>query len=644
MKKIYYLLIVLSFSLLGNIQAQQTERLSPKSFERSFQLDESRRQSIAPPALGPVRRADEDNPNNRFAYPVQVDLSWEDGVWYELPSGGRLWQLSLESPDALGLAVFYDAFYLPPGATLHMYTPDREEVLGAYTSRANPRNGKFWTGFTRGDKAVLEYFEPPGQRDQGRLHIFRVDYAYQKNNFESALRSASQMELGFGTSDACHNNINCDLGQDFQTVKQAVCRIFLVVEEGTGFCTGNLINNVRADDRPYVLSAFHCQDGFTPLYDFWRFDFNYESADCSNPIDEPSYQSMLGCTRRAGRQENDFLLLELGEAIPANYNVYFLGWNRENTAPADATMIHHPRGDIKKIATTDQPVQVFNGSIEWSNDVITPAGNHFEVRWTDGAFSIGSSGAALLDQDQRIVGQLHGGNNNCDDSQAWYGRLARSWEGGGTAATRLKDWLDPDDTGAMAIDGKANENTAGIELSGMVLTDAGDPIPEVQVQLLGAGGLALATFTDEQGMYRFTNIPPGDTYQVNPAKTGSAINGVSVLDLIQVRKHILNIEQLPSPYQMLAADVNASNSITTLDLILMQKVILNIDPDFEQVNSWTFLPADAVFLDNGDPFQGLGSGTFSLDIPAEQTEALLFDMIGIKAGDVNNSADLGTTE
>jgi hypothetical protein len=640
MKRRFYLPLILLLSFAVNLRAQ-IERLSPKSFERSFQLDESRRQRISPPDLTAVHRADEANPTNRFAYPVKVDLSWADGTWYDLPSGGRMWQLSLESSQALGLAVFYDEFYLPPGATLHMYTPDKAEVIGAYTSRVNPANGKFWTGFTRGERAILEYFEPPGQRDQGRLHIFRIDYAYQKDNFNAALRSASQMELGFGTSDGCHNNINCPLGQEFQTAKKAVCRILLVFEEGTGYCTGNLINNVREDDRPYVLSAFHCQDGFTPLFDFWRFDFNYESSDCNNPASEPNYQSMLGCVERAGRQENDFLLLELNDAVPANYDVHFLGWNRANTPPTDATMIHHPKGDIKKIATTDQSIQIFNGSIQWSNEVVTPAGNHFEVRWTDGAFAIGSSGAALLDQNQRVVGQLHGGNNACDNSQAWYGRLARSWEGGGTAATRLKDWLDPDNTGAIMLDGKANENRAGVELSGVVLTDAGDPIPGVQVQILGAGGLALATFTDAQGTYQFTNIPTGDAYQVNPAKSGAAINGVSVLDLIQVQKHILNIEPLTSPYQQLAADVNASSSITTLDLILIRKVILNLDTAFENVLAWTFLPADAVFIDNNDAFQGLSTGTFSFTIPMDQTEGIIFDIIGIKAGDVNNSADLG---
>jgi len=640
MKKTRYLTGLLALLVAFTIQAQPTAQQAPQSFSFNSSLRSARLQQIQPPDLLAVRRSDQQNPGSRFAYPVKVDLSWQDGVWSDLPSGGRIWQLSLESPDALGLAVFYDEFYLPPGATLHMYRPDRQEVIGAYTSAVNPRNGKFWTGFLRGDQAVLEYFEPAAQRGKGRLHIFRVDYAYQRDNFESALRGASATELGFGTSDACHNNVNCTLGDDFQVVKKGICRILLVVEEGTGYCTGNLMNNVRADNRPYVLSAFHCQDGYTPVYDFWRFDFNYESADCNNPVDEPAYQSMLGCVRQAGREENDFLLLELNNSIPASFDVYFLGWNRTTTSPTDATMIHHPRGDIKKIATTDQAISVFNGSIEWSNGVITPASHHFEVQLTDGAFSIGSSGSALLDQDQRVVGQLHGGNNSCDDAQTWFGRLALSWEGGGTAATRLKDWLDPDGTEVLFMDGMGGSQAAGIAISGLVLTDAGEPIPNVQVQLLGASGLTLATFTDETGAYQFTGVAPGDSYELHAVRTGEASNGLSVLDLIQVRKHILNLGQLVSPYQLLAADVNASGSISTLDLILIQKIILNIDATFAYVDVWTFLPADAVFLDNANPFVGLSSGSFTFEVPAAQSEAIHFDIIGIKAGDVNNSADL----
>ena len=54
-----------------------------------------------------------------------------------------------------------------------------------------------------------------------------------------------------------------------------------------------------------------------------------------------------------------------------------------------------------------------------------------------------------------MTGQLHGGDAACGfDLPDWYGKLSVSWEGGGTSATRLKDWLDPENSGATVVDGR----------------------------------------------------------------------------------------------------------------------------------------------------------------------------------------------
>jgi hypothetical protein len=46
---------------------------------------------------------------------------------------------------------------------------------------------------------------------------------------------------------------------------------------------------------------------------------------------------------------------------------------------------------------------------------------------------------------------LHGGYSSCNSSDLrdWYGTFDLSWTGGGTNATRLSNWLDPGNTGAM---------------------------------------------------------------------------------------------------------------------------------------------------------------------------------------------------
>ena len=58
--------------------------------------------------------------------------------------------------------------------------------------------------------------------------------------------------------------------------------------------------------------------------------------------------------------------------------------------------------------------------------------------------------------DQKI-GVLSGGSALCGNNLPdFFGRLNVAWEGGGTAATRVKDWLDPASTGATTLDGRAS--------------------------------------------------------------------------------------------------------------------------------------------------------------------------------------------
>lgn len=77
--------------------------------------------------------------------------------------------------------------------------------------------------------------------------------------------------------------------------------------------------------------------------------------------------------------------------------------------------------------------------------------------WEIGVTEPGSSGSPLFDQEGRIIGQLFGGGAACagtNDNGAfdYYGRVGVSWEGGGTSSTRLRDWLDPQNSGRDTMD------------------------------------------------------------------------------------------------------------------------------------------------------------------------------------------------
>lgn len=630
------------FLLPEGMSAQITLAEAPRSADATIgDLLQQRALPVqALPAVDiPALLAEDRNfPGDRFAAPQAVDLGLNNsGQWTDLPNGDRIWRLHLRVPNAKGVALLYDRFFLPDGARLHVYRPDRQQVIGAYTNQNNPPTGRFLTGFVQGEAVVVEYYEPQQVANQGQVHIFRIDQVYKDGMFgEATLRSSVSNELGFGASLDCHANINCTEGNDYQTEKRGLMRILVVVEEGSGFCTGNLMNNTREDGRPLVLSAFHCQDGFTPLFDLYRFDFNFEADACANPGVEPSRQSILGCTRLSGRRENDFILFELFSTVPASFNPYYLGWDRSENDPQAATLIHHPRGDIKKIAFDQDPGRVFTNVINWDNDVTTPANHHFILSYDVGAFEIGSSGGALLDQNRRVVGQLHGGTSNCSSTTAYFGRLHLSWEGGGTPATRLRDWLDPDDTGVVTLDGREPPTGNGLTVSGMITTETGTLMRGVQVLILGSGGTILSTTTDTNGVFIFTDLPVGDTYQLDFALAGEVLNGVSTLDLIQVQRHILNINSLQSPYQMLAADVNLSGSITTLDLIFIRRVILGVRNDFAPLPAWLFVPVDGFFVDPLNPFSGILQNAYRLE--NLQSDVLDFDILALKPGDVNGSA------
>lgn len=581
-------------------------------------------------------------PGTRFAAPVAVDFGLSNaGSWILLPDGAAIWRLKLEAPvGTLGLVAIYDDFFLPPGAKLYMYGPDGKFADGPFTDIQNNEAGNFVTGVVPGNAAIIEYYEPAAARGQGRLHIFRVDQAYHKENLLASGLGISRVqgeELGFGSSGNCHPNVNCTEGDTFSKEKRAVCRVILILQEGTGYCTGALVNNTQNDGRPLMVSAFHCQDGYTPLFDFWRFDFNYESKDCTNPTEEPLLNSVTGCKQLAGYQKTDFLLLELSRKLPGAFKAYFLGWNRADVAPSAGGIIHHPRGDIKKIGMDNNPLPIFQEAIQWNNEVTTPAGNHLRAQYDIGSFDIGSSGAPLLNQDRRYVGQLHGGSSSCSGAVAYFGRLHISWEGGGTPSSRLKDWLDPTRSNVAELNGMENPFNTGGRIAGVVLTATGLGIPGAIVSLKSSNGFSVELTTDNDGKFSFSPMPFGTSFELSVSKADNPLNGISVLDLVQLQKHILNIELLKNPYQWIAADVNNSRTISTLDLIQVRKVLLGLEPEFKNVPSWIFLPADFAFPTSPDPLAG--------EVPTKLVVTNFFgdildlDFIGVKAGDVNNSAN-----
>lgn len=173
-------------------------------------------------------------------------------------------------------------------------------------------------------------------------------------------------------------------------------------------------------------------------------------------------------------------------------------------------------------------------------------------------------------------------------------------------------------------------------VSGNVYTADGEAMESIMVTVNDDMSNASETFND--GSYRFWELPDADSYSIKPHKVeANVLNGVSTYDLVLITRHILGIQSFETSFQMVAADYDASGTITTFDVINLRRLILRMDQDFRYTDAWRFVDA------NFD-FEGI-SRTSIPEFPEERMlEAVVagqasVDFVGIKMGDVNNSAN-----
>jgi PKD repeat protein len=374
---------------------------------------------------------------NRYGIVQQMDIDIKkDGVKTEIQGRGTIWQYKIQSPQAYSLGIHFIKYFLPAEAKVFIYDETLTKIAGAFTSNNNNSESQLAVAEFKGENAIIEYFEPFNPAFSGELIVGSVSQAYKD------MLKAAQIRVG----------INCTEGTNWQDIKHAVCRMTYHDNQYAYYCTGFLVNNVKIDGIPYFQTANHCISTNSMASNLVTY-FNYENSTCTSS-DATITQTLSGAVLKATNSYSDFTLLQLNEFPPARYYPYYAGWDASTRSPKSGTCIHHPQGTSKCIALDYNAPKSYASTISWTdeNNVVTGTtapNTHWNVVFDDGGIESGSSGSPLFDDNQRAIGQLHGGSStNC-----YFGKYSLSWNYSSNNTNQLQHWLDPDNSGTLTLDG-----------------------------------------------------------------------------------------------------------------------------------------------------------------------------------------------
>ncbi len=336
-----------------------------------------------------------------------------DWPWVTRPNGGSVSHVEFLSPGACGLRLRLEN--LDPGSEIQMRFANatRTSVLGPFEKPQIDEEGGWWTPTIWDESIVVELYVPEGLKpDADAPIVTKVAHL--------AMGGTCANTPG-GATLPCHNDVVCFPTWDNNEAR-GVALIYFLQGASCIRCTAALLNREPGDLAPLLMTANHCVNAASDaanLEVYWFFETN--SCNGTAPANPAGQPRNLGSVRLKRHAPTDWSLLGLDD--PPVAGALYLGYRSSAWSNnEDGTGVHHPRGTFKRISfgdtggTSNRTFCDANGQNCFDADVRN-------ITYTSGTTEPGSSGSPIFDADRRVRGTLSGGDNNCPESNKYYGRL-----------------------------------------------------------------------------------------------------------------------------------------------------------------------------------------------------------------------------
>jgi lysyl endopeptidase len=501
--------------------------LPPELFEKLQAEDAAQAQLNRRMRVGLGRQLDEPVIVNRTNTPA--------ATWTVLPNGWRAWSIEVTSEGALGLRLGLETVNLPQGTRLLVYDPANPTAEATpITSATISGQKQIWTETVFSQTAVLECQVPP-EVDPSAISftVTALSHLYRSPFFRPK-------------SPGCEPEVACYPA--WMDDAEGVAEIDFM-DSGTEYiCTGCLLNDtVPSTTINYFLTANHCvgnQTVASTIQFFWFF----QADTChGTPPDQGSVPHTSGGAAFLDGIDNqsgtDFTLLRLHQSPPDG--VTYLGWSTAVPTSETLTCIQHPQGLDKRISFGHK----------------TDPGPGWEdftgIHWSTGVTEEGSSGSPLLNANHQVIGQLYGGNSDCNHLSGTdiFGRFDLSYQ-------MIQPWIDPDSlsTGLFprakgTYNGLFATGTPAIESAGFcTLTLTGKGAYTGSIQLAGKRYSFKGTFNLTDSDTTIThggNNPITAHFTLDPSGNSDHLTG-TITDgnwtaSLEARRPIFNAQN-PAPF------------------------------------------------------------------------------------------------